>query len=94
MAKPHCDDEKVVKDKDAFKDEADEHDETEEDVKVEMDIGEKEEDPYSEEGREKLEEDDEAKPGELGYAKGSAGGRRHESSNPKPVGKQRFKPKR
>lgn len=93
MAK-ECDDESVVTDKDAFEDEADEHEETEEEVESEMQEGKKDADPYSEEGREELEEDDEAKPGELGYAKGSAGGRRHGQISPKPLPKGKYKPRR
>ena len=75
-------------------DEEDEHDESEEEFTAELASGAKEADPYSEEGREKLEEDDEAKPGELGYAKGSSGGRRHTETSPKPAVKTKYKPKR
>ena len=45
--------------------------ETKEDVKTEMEVGEKEEDVYSEEGREKLEEDAEIAPWEEGYMEGA-----------------------
>ena len=69
--------EKVIGTKNAFAEDDDEHEESEEKVEDEFASGDKEADPYTEEGREKLEEDDEAKPGEIGYAKGSVGGKRH-----------------
>jgi len=71
------DDEPLVGVKDGFEEEADEHDESDEKFEEGVDLGEKEADPYSKEGREKLEDDDEAKPGELGYAKGAARGKGH-----------------
>lgn len=40
-------------------------------------------DPYTPEGRDELLEDDEAKPGELGYAKGASGEKIVEKKRPK-----------
>ena len=71
------DDEEFAQEKDTFLDEAEEHEESDEELEVSFETGVKEADPYSKEGRERLEEDDEAKPGELGYAKGSGGGSGH-----------------
>jgi hypothetical protein len=48
-----------------------EPEETSEEEKLDMDTGEKDEDVYSEEGREKLEEDDELEPWEEGYMEGA-----------------------
>ncbi|MAG08124.1 hypothetical protein CMO89_01520 [Candidatus Woesearchaeota archaeon] len=47
--------------------------ETEEEIEEDMETGEKEEDVYTEEGREKLVEDDEIEPGEEGFMKGAEG---------------------
>jgi hypothetical protein len=47
--------------------------ETEEEIKEDMDTGEKEEDVYSEEGRENLEEDDEIDNWEEGFMQGASG---------------------
>jgi len=45
-----------------------------EETKKEMDIGEDDEDVYNEEGREKLEEDDEISPREQAFMEGAEGG--------------------
>jgi hypothetical protein len=89
-----ADDEEFIDTPEAFADEADEHDEDEEVVEMQMHTGERDVTPYSEEGRAELEEDDEAKPGELGYAKGATGGRKHGKESAKPLSKERYKPKR
>ncbi|MDP7141307.1 MAG: hypothetical protein QF506_02995 [Candidatus Woesearchaeota archaeon] len=47
--------------------------ETKEEVKEDMETGEKEEDVYTEEGREKLIEDDEINPKEEGFMEGAEG---------------------
>lgn len=94
MAKRQCDDEKIVSDKNAFEDEADETEESEEEVGIEMSTGTKEADPYSKEGREEMEEDDEAKPGELGFAKGASGSHKEGQTPRKPLSKEKYKPKR
>lgn len=59
--------------RDSYIDEPEEHEETPDELKEEMDIGEKEEDVYTEEGREQLVEDDELEPWEAGYAEGAKG---------------------
>ncbi len=53
--------------------EPDENKESSEDLKEEMDLGDADEDVYSEEGREELEEDDEISPGEQGFMQGAEG---------------------
>lgn len=51
---------------------------TSEDIEQEMETGEKEENVYSEEGREKLSEDDEMDPSEEGFMEGAEGrGQKH-----------------
>lgn len=48
--------------------------ETSEEVRKEMDLGEKEEDPYTQEGREKMEDEDEMENWEEGFMEGASGG--------------------
>ena len=48
--------------------------ETSEEIRGEMDIGEKEEDPYTQEGREKMEDEDEMENWEEGFMEGASGG--------------------
>ncbi len=69
------DDEEDESKKDSFEDEPEEHEESSDELEEEMEIGEKEEDVYSEEGREKLVEDDEIDSWEAGFAEGADGQR-------------------
>jgi hypothetical protein len=62
---------------DDFQDDADENDDSGEEFEKRIIKGDKEADTASEEGREKLEEDDEITPAEAGFAKGASGGKRH-----------------
>lgn len=55
-------------------DEAEEHEESEDEVEYEMHTGDKEADPYSEEGRDEALEGDEAKGWEEGFARGATAG--------------------
>ncbi len=61
----------------AFQDEPEEHEESTEKLEEEMDLGEVDEDVYTEEGREKLVEDDEINAGEEGYAQGASSTKKH-----------------
>ncbi len=63
-------------------DEPEEHEESSEKFKEEMTSGEEDEDVYTEEGREELEEDDEISPSEEGFMRG-AEGRGHNPRNKK-----------
>ena len=60
-----------------FEDESEEHAESSEKLEEEMDLGEVDEDVYTEEGREKLVEDDEIEAGEEGYARGASSTKKH-----------------
>ena len=51
---------------------------TEEEKEQEMETGEREEEPYDEEGREKLVEDDEMTPEEEGFMEGTEGKKQEE----------------
>ncbi len=67
------DDEEDESKKDSFEDEPEEHEESSDELELEMETGEKEEDVYSEEGREKLVEDDEIDSWEAGFSEGEEG---------------------
>ena len=56
---------------------ATEHEEDSDTVELEMETGEKDEDVYTEEGRQKLQEDDEIEPWEEGFAKGAQPDKHH-----------------
>jgi hypothetical protein len=71
------DDQPLEDSTDEFLDEADEHEESGEDFEARIAKGDKDTEPYSKEGREEMEENDEAKPGELGYVKGASRNKRH-----------------
>ncbi len=67
------DDEEDESKKDSFEDEPEEHEESSDELEFEMETGEKEEDVYTEEGREKLVEGDEIDSWEAGFSEGETG---------------------
>lgn len=70
---PRGNDEELESSEDDYQDEPEEHEESSEELEDEMELGEKEEDVYTEEGREKLVEDDEIDTWEAGFAEGVKG---------------------